>query len=197
MASGKSTVAGFFAALGAAVVDADALARQVVEPGRVAYREIVASFGRDILAADGRLDRQALGRRVFAAPALRERLNAITHPRIRRAALRAINAKLGEGAAVVLYEAALLVETGYFRELDGLIVVSAPVPVQIERIMQRDGLDGPAAAERVRAQLPLQAKLAVADYVIDTAGTLERTRRQVQEVWQALTRKPTAAPQRA
>jgi dephospho-CoA kinase len=186
LASGKSTVAGYFVELGARVVDADALAREVVEPGRVAYREIVRSFGREVLQADGRIDRQELGCRVFADPARRERLNAITHPRIRRAAGRAIDAHLRQGAAVVLYEAALLVETGYYRELDALIVVSLPLETQILRVMERDRVGRETAAQRVGSQLPLEAKLAVADFVIDSSGSLASTRQQVEHLWNAL-----------
>jgi dephospho-CoA kinase len=192
LASGKSTVAGYFTELGARVVDADALAREVVEPGRVAYREIVRCFGREVLLGNGQINRQELGRRVFADSALRERLNAITHPRIRRAAQRAINAHAREGAAVVLYEAALLVETGTFQELDGLIVVSLPLEKQIHRVMERDRVDRATAAQRVGSQLPLAAKLAVADFVIETAGSLAHTRQQVEQVWNAL----NAAPKR-
>ena len=186
VASGKTTVARFFAERGARIVDADALARQVVEPGRVAYREIVQTFGRGVLLADGQIDRHELGARVFADPALRQKLNAITHPRIRRAARRAINAHLRDGARVVLYEAALLVETGYYRKLDGLIVVSLSEAMQLERLERRDGLDRRTARRRLRSQLPLAEKLAVADHVIDTSGPFAATRRQVRKLWAAL-----------
>jgi dephospho-CoA kinase len=186
VASGKTTVARFFADLGARVVDADALARQVVERGRVAYREIVKTFGRDVLLPDRQINRRELGARVFADPALREKLNAITHPRIRRVARRAINAHLRDGAFLVLYEAALLVETGYYRELDGLIVVSVPEALQLERLERRDGLDRRTARRRLRSQLPLAQKLAVADHVIDTSGPMAATRRQVRALFRAL-----------
>ncbi len=183
IASGKSTVAAVLRELGAPIVDADLVARQVVEPGMPALAEIAARFGPDVIGADGRLDRKRMGERVFADPAARAIINSITHPRI-AAASRAAVAELGAaGHPVAVYEAALLVENKIHLGIDGLIVVSAPPQVQIERLMERDAIDGEAAQARLSAQLPLADKVAVADWVIDNAGSLAETRAQVERAW--------------
>jgi dephospho-CoA kinase len=191
IASGKSTVARILRELGAPVVDADVLARQVVEPGQPAYEDIVREFGTGVLAADGTLDRKKLGERVFGDPAARARLNAITHPRIGAAGQAEIARHVAAGAPVVFYEAALIVENGMHRLLDGLVVVSASPEAQLVRTMQRDGLDDSAARARLAAQLPLADKLAAATHVIDNSGTPDDTRAQVVALWTELT---TATP---
>lgn len=186
IASGKSAVARFLRELGAPVVDADLLARKVVEPGQPAHADIVREFGTEVVAADGTIDRAMLGERVFSDPQARRRLNAITHPRIAAAGQDEIAAHAGRGARVVIYEAALLVENRVHELLDGLIVVKASPEAQLERVMARDGLSEEAARARLAAQLPLEAKLAVATHVIDNSGPLERTREQVRELWEKL-----------
>jgi dephospho-CoA kinase len=191
IASGKSTVARMLAELGAPVVDADELARRVVEPGQPAWDDIVAEFGRDVLLPDGRLDRKKLGAIVFRDDARRRRLNAITHPRISAASHAEVAAHVAAGAPVVVYEAALLVENGIHRGLDGLIVVACSPAEQLRRLMARDGLDKAAASERIAAQLPLADKLAVATFVVDTSGPLPDTRKQVEAVWRSLMDSPT------
>jgi dephospho-CoA kinase len=187
IASGKSTVAGMLRELGAPIIDADVLARQVVEPGQPAYEDIVREFGPQVLAADGTIDRKRLGERVFGDAAARARLNAITHPRIGAAGQAQIAHFSAAGAPVVIYEAALIVENGIHRALDGLIVVSASPEVQLERTMRRDGLDEAAARARLAAQLPLADKLAVATEVVDNSGTPAETRAQVAALWKRLT----------
>jgi dephospho-CoA kinase len=172
--------------LGAPVVDADVLAREVVEPGRPAYEDIVREFGAGVLAPDGAIDRKALGARVFGDAAARARLNAITHPRIAQAAQEAVARHAAAGAPVVIYEAALIVENGLHRALDGLIVVSVPAEVQVARTMARDGLDEAAARARLAAQLPLADKLAVASHVVDNSGSPAETRAQVERIWREL-----------
>lgn len=186
IASGKSTVARILRELGAPVIDADVLARQVVEPGQPAYEDIVREFGRDVLGADGTIDRKRLGAVVFADAAKRARLNAITHPRIGQAAAAETARHAAAGAAVVIYEAALLVENQLHRMLDGLIVVSAPEAAQVARVLARDGLDEAAARARLAAQLPLADKLKVATHVVDNSGTLAETRAQVERIWREL-----------
>lgn len=186
IASGKSTVAAMLRELGAPVVDADELARRVVEPGSAGLAAIVEYFGPQVLDAAGALDRKQLGARVFADPEARAALNAITHPRIAELSQREIARHAGAGAPVVIYEAALIVENGLQRGLDGLIVVSVPVEVQLERLIARDGLGEDEARARLAAQLPLADKVAVADHVIDNAGTVEETRAQVARVWEAI-----------
>jgi dephospho-CoA kinase len=182
IASGKSAVAAMLKERGAAIVDADVVARQVVEPGQPALDDIRARFGDDVIGADGRLDRKALADKVFADPAARAALNAITHPRIAAASQAAIAAWTARGAHVVFYEAALLIENGLHRGLDATIVVAAPPDVQIERLRARDGLDEAAARARLAAQLPLDQKLAVATWVIDNGGDLGQTRAQLERV---------------
>jgi dephospho-CoA kinase len=177
--SGKSTVAQLMAARGIPVVDADALAREVVAPGGPAYRD-VATIWPEAIAADGAVDRKRLGAIVFADPAARARLEAITHPRIAAAADARLAALAGEGHRLALYEATLLVESGRWRAFDGLIVVTASTETQIARAMARDGLSRSEAEARVRAQLPTEEKVRVATHVIDNDGTRTATEAQVE-----------------
>ncbi len=170
IASGKSTVARMLAARGAAVVDADRLARQVVEPGQPALAELVARFGAQILAPDGQLDRKRLGAIAFADPQARADLGRITHPRIAAASAAAIATWADGGAGVVFYEAALLVENRAHTGLAGLIVVSVTPEVQHARLVARDGLSPDEASARISAQAPLADKLAAATWVIENHG---------------------------
>jgi dephospho-CoA kinase len=187
IASGKSTVARHFGELGACVVDADELARQVSAPGGSAHDRIVARFGREILRDDGAIDRERLARRVFTDRVTREALNAIVHPEVRAEASRQIARCAEERTArVAVFDAALLVETGYYRELDRLVVLRCSAETQRRRLERRDRFCAEDAAARIAAQAPLDQKLAVADYVIDTDGDLELTRAQTKRVWQAL-----------
>jgi len=171
---------------GARVVDADQLARRIVEPGRPAYRDIVRTFGKQILQRDGTLNRKRLGQQVFADPKKLAQLNRITHPRIARAARREIRRHRAAGVPLVIYDAALLVEAGWHRKLDKVVVVSVPQKVQVERLAARDGVSRAAALQRVRSQLPLSAKLALADHVINNGGSLKQTQSQVNRLWRAL-----------
>ena len=186
IASGKSTVAAILRQLGAPIIDADLLARQVVEPGAPALAEIAQVFGPEVLAADGSLDRKRMGERIFADPGARAKLNAITHPRIAQASAAAIAELAAGGHPVAIYEAALLVENRIHERLGGLIVVSVPLEVQIERLRARDGLDEEGALARVGAQLPLASKVAVADWVVDNGGPVEHTRAQVERIWREI-----------
>ena len=186
IASGKSTVAAMMRELGAPVVDADFLARQVVEPGSPALAEIAQRFGRDMLAADGSLDRKKMGERIFADPGARAALNAITHPRIAQASAAALADLTAAGHKVAFYEAALLVENRIHERLGGLVVVSVPDEVQIARLRARDDLDEEGARARVSAQLPLASKVAVADWVVDNGGPVEHTRAQVERIWREI-----------
>jgi dephospho-CoA kinase len=183
IASGKSTVARMLVDLGASVIDADQVARDVVRPGEPAHAAVVATFGPEMLAASGEIDRAALGRRVFADPEARRQLERITHPRIMEETARRVAELGGRGVEVVVYEASLLVEGGTHAALDGLIVVTAPEEVQLRRAQERDGLSPEEAARRLAAQAPLRDKVAVADYVIDGSAPLDTTRAQVAAVW--------------
>ncbi len=180
--SGKSVVASMFAQLGADVIDADQLAREVVEPGQPALEEIVKAFGRDILLRDGHLDRAKLGGIIFADPVARGTLNAITHPRIgeRMAAELALRASR---PGVLIVDIPLLYESDRTTGLEAVIVVWVDQQTQLRRLIERDGLKEQDARQRIAAQMPLDEKSARADVVIDNSGSRENTRRQVETVY--------------
>jgi len=186
IASGKSTAARTLAELGARIVDADAVAREIVAPGQPALAEIVRTFGREVLLPDGTLDRKRLGAIVFADADRRRALNAITHPRI-AAETQARLASLREaGVPVAVYEAALLVENGVHRALDGLIVVVCDEATQLERLMARDGFAEAEARARIAAQAPVDDKVRAATWVVDTSGPLAETKRQLARIWEEI-----------
>jgi dephospho-CoA kinase len=191
LASGKSTVAGFFRELGAFHVDADRIAHELLAPGGRAEAEVVARFGRGIVGAGGAIDRKALAAIVFADPHALADLNALVHPKVREEIDRRIatQASAAAGAAVALVDAALLVETGMDRDLDALVVVSCRPATQVARAVARGGLTEDEAQRRVAAQAPLAEKLAAADFVIDNGGSADETRRQVRAVWDDLLRR--------
>jgi dephospho-CoA kinase len=186
IAVGKTTVARIFAELGAPVIDADALAREVTAPGTEVLERIVEAFGEGVLDSGGRLDRKALGRIVFSDVEARRRLEAITHPAIIAAAGERVDALGRQGHRVVLYEAALLIEAGRHRDMDSLIVVVADDEQRVSRLMQRNELSREEAVARLAAQLPQERKVELADHVIDNSGSLEQTRARVEEVWSSL-----------
>jgi len=183
IASGKSAVAAILRELGGPVVDADQVAREVVEPGTPALAEIVERWGQDVLDADGRLDRKKLGALVFGDDEARRALNAITHPRIAAASQHKIAELAAAGANTIIYEAALIVENKLHAGMSALIVVSVPPELQLQRLMERDGIGATEAQARVDAQLPLADKVAVADHVIDNSGSPKDTRRLVEALW--------------
>ena len=182
IASGKSTVGQLLVERGAVVVDADQLARQIVEPGQPALAELVARFGAAILAPDGTLDRKRLGAIAFSDPAARADLNRITHPRIAAASARAIAEASEAGAHVVFYEAALLVENRAHAGLAGLIVVAASPQTQEARLGARDAIGLEEARARIAAQAPLADKLAAATWVIHNDGDLDHLASQVDQI---------------
>jgi dephospho-CoA kinase len=183
--SGKSTVSAMFRALGAEVIDADQVARDVVEPGTPALEEIGRRFP-GVVDAGGRLDRAALGARIFGDAAERRALEAIVHPRIREEVARRTAALERAGVRVVLYDAALLIENGLHRGMNGVVLVSVPEAVQRARLAARDGLDEAAISARLAAQLPLADKRAHATWVVDNGGSLEETRAQVRRIWEEI-----------
>jgi dephospho-CoA kinase len=186
IASGKSTVGERLAARGVPVVDADDLAREVVAPGTEGLRAVTEAFGRGVLDAGGALDRKALGRAVFADDGARRTLNAIVHPRIAARARERAAELDADGQPLACYEAALIVENGLAGALRPLVVCACPEEVQIARMHARDGATRDEALARLRAQKPLAEKVAVADHVIDTAGSLEDVARQTDEVLAAV-----------
>lgn len=186
IASGKSTVSAMLRALGAHVIDADEVARQVVAPGSPALAEIAAQFGPDVLLPDGTLDRKKLGARVFADADARRALERITHPRIGAATQQEIARLSAAGVDPIIYDAALIVENRLYAWMQGLIVVSVPHEVQVARLMIRDDIDEAAAEARIAAQLPLADKVAVATEVVDNSGVLGETEAQVRALWARL-----------
>lgn len=183
IASGKSTVARLLAAMGAAVIDADELAREAVRPGTPALAEIVRTFGATVLQPDGTLDRPALGAIVFADPGARRRLEQITHPAIRLLAEARLDALRRSGAETVVYMAPLLIEAGATDRVDEIWVVHVDPATQLSRLMSRDNLTRQEAANRVASQMPLDEKRRHGRVVIDNSGTPEETERQVREIW--------------
>lgn len=182
IACGKTTVAGMFADLGVPIIDADDLARKVVEPGTSGLQRVIDEFGEGVLDHEGRLDRKKVGDMVFNDKAARETLNGILHPLISAAGAEQLQALQADPAPYVLYEAALLVETGSHKAFSALIVVSAEESLQRLRLIARDGYTVAEANARISSQLPLANKMAVADYVVTNNGDLEATRAQVREV---------------
>ena len=189
IACGKTTVAEMFADLGIPVIDADDLAREVVEPGAPGLQLIVDEFGEGVLDASGRLDRKKVGEMVFGDEEARETLNAIMHPLIGAAGAEHIMAQQDNRAPYLLYEAALLVETRAYEAFSALIVVSAEESLQRLRLIARDGFSVSAANARIGSQLPLARKIAVADYVVTNNGDLDATREQVAEIHAKLSTK--------
>jgi len=181
--SGKSTVARMLAGRGAALVDADLLAREVVEPGTPALAEIAAEFGPGVILADGRLDRTALGEMVFGDAARRERLNQITHPRVGSLMQERIAAALQSSAPLVVVDIPLLFETARQGLFEGVMLVWTPPQAQLTRLVVRDGWDEDEARQRVAAQMPIDEKRALATWVIDNSGSLADTERQVDAWW--------------
>jgi dephospho-CoA kinase len=186
LATGKSTVSEILRGLGCVVLDADVLARDVVEPGQPALAAIAQEFGRDVLQSDGTLDRKRLGAIVFADPGRRKRLEAITHPAIRdrfQARLAELEAEGFEG--IVVWDAPVMIETGGHKAMDRLVVVVADAATQRARARTRDG--DPADAERkIANQMPLADKARLADHVIDNSGDRATTEARTREVHAAL-----------
>lgn len=187
LASGKSNVGHYLENLGCFMIKADDIARQVVEPGEEGYRQVVAEFGYGILYPDGSINRRLLAAQVFQIPDRLQTLNGIIHPLVRertRALIDGFAVQQPDGIAVV--EAAILIETGTYRNYDRLIVVACSEEQQIERAMARDNITRDEAVARLRAQLPLAEKIKYADYVIDTSGSKENTAAQTRAVFEAL-----------
>ena len=173
VATGKSTVAAMFRRCGAVVIDADALARSVVEPGKPAWRQVVHVFGTAVVNADRTLDRQMLGGIIFRSPAKRKQLERIIHPRVAREQQRLTKAAAaGDPHAVVIYDVPLLFESGIDRRVDKTIVVTADRDTQIARLKQRNGFSRAEALRRITSQLPLAKKRRLADYILD--GTMKK-----------------------
>jgi dephospho-CoA kinase len=185
--SGKSEVSRRFAALGAVIVDADAIAREVVEPGTPGLAQVVAEFGDGVLTPDGALDRDAVATRVFADDEARKRLNAIVHPLVGTRTMEQIAAAAeADPHAVVINDVPLLVEAGLAGRFEVVVVVAAQPETQLRRLVEQRGMSEADARARIAAQAPLADKVAIADHVIKNDGDLAELQGQVEQVWAAL-----------
>ena len=184
IASGKSTVAAMLRELGFDVIFADEISRRLLDPGQAAYEETVREFGREIVRPDGTLDRKKIAAIVFEDRGKLDRLNAIIHPRVEAQILKQFAEwDRDDKRKVAFVEAALLVEAGYMKNLDGLVVTWCRPEQQLERLLAR-GMSEQEARSRIAAQMPVEEKLKLATYKIDCSGTIEETRRQVVELAQ-------------
>jgi dephospho-CoA kinase len=187
IASGKSTVAQIFRRAGAAVVDADAIARRVVEPGQPAWQSIKAEFGEQVIKPDGTLNRPLLGKLVFTDEILRRRLEGIIHPKVRDRMIQEV-ARIIDASpdALVIKDIPLLFETGMTDGLSEIIVVYVPMAIQLERLMLRDAIDSEAARERIMAQMPIEEKRRLGTMVIDNSDDLSHTEAQAMRIYAEL-----------
>jgi dephospho-CoA kinase len=197
IATGKSTVARFLASLGATVIDADAIVHELQAPGTPMLDAIQEAFGPELIDAEGRLDRNALGAIVFSDPAARRRLEQIVHPKVIATMAERVASAQAAGAALIVLDIPLLFERSEASPnraagpaFDATVLVYAPESLQIERQMLRDGCDREAALERIRAQLPIERKKALADIVIDNSGSLEETRLQTRRLFDRFSAAP-------
>ena len=186
IATGKSHCLAQFAALGAAVVDADELARQVLEADSPGFKQVVARFGREYVRDDGTLDRARLGSLIFADEAARRDLEAIVHPAVYVAIEAWFARRRSAGRRIAIADIPLLYETGRDRDFDRVIVAACPPAMQLERLTSRNQLSVEDAQRRIDSQLPIGEKKGRADYVIDTSGPFEKTNEQVRDVWNKL-----------
>jgi dephospho-CoA kinase len=192
IASGKSTVGGMLREMDCPVLDADTLGHELLEQGQPAREEVIGEFGQEVLDARGNIDRGKLGQIIFADAAKRERLNQILHPRILDVVRKWFAAQGHQGGPeLAVVEAALIIEAGYNKELDRVIVCWCPVDQQLQRLTER-GLTAEQARLRVAAQMPMEEKRRLADDAIDCSGSIAETERQVMEVVKRLSR--PAAP---
>ncbi|MFO8100913.1 MAG: dephospho-CoA kinase [Dehalococcoidia bacterium] len=186
VASGKSTVSGMFAELGAYIIDYDILAREVVEPGQEAWEAIIAEFGPDVLNDDSTLNREILGRIVFDDPQKLEKLNRITHPAVFAEAEKRVQEIVkADSKAVIIKDVPLLIETGIHKTVDKVVVVSVLHETQMQRLKER-GFTEEEAARRISSQMPISEKETYADFVISNDGTFAQTREQVERIYHML-----------
>lgn len=184
--SGKSAVSSALSSYGAVVIDADAIAREVVEPGTPGLAEVVAEFGEGVLTAEGRLDRPRLGEIVFADEDRLASLNAIVHPRVAERSGQLMEEALASDAKVVVYDVPLLVENGLESLYDLVVVVDTPDEVRVERVSRDRGMPREQVRARIDAQADRQTRLASADLVVDNSGTREELAERVAELWREL-----------
>jgi len=187
IATGKSTVSEILRQLGCKIIDADQLARDVVEPEQPAWKQIVAEFGRGVVTDEGALDRKKLGAIVFADAERRKRLEAITHPAIRARFQARLDELAAQGfAGIVVFDAPVMIESGNYKNMDRLVVVVTDDATQAARLQERDGTDQAEGRRKIASQMPLAEKAKLADYVIDNSGAREATAAEVRRVFAAL-----------
>jgi dephospho-CoA kinase len=189
VASGKTAISQILKEEGAYLIDADQIARELVQPHTATWNELIKVFGKEILQEDGSIHRKRLAAKVFSDPEQRNLLNQILHPRIKMEMNKGVK-EIGQKDpdAIVVIDAALLIELGDHREMDKVIVVTSTEKQQIERLKKRDGVDQEEAQRVLSSQMPLEGKMKVADFVIQNEGSFEETRRRVKEVLQELKR---------
>ena len=187
IASGKSTASSIFKELGAYIIDADVLAREIVEPLKPAWKDVVKNFGKGILNKDNSINRKKLAEIVFNNKKKREMLNAIVHPRVLKRA-KEIEREIAkkDPEAVIIFDAALFIESGAYKKMDKNIVVYADEDVQVKRLMKRDGLTKDEAIKRIEAQMPLREKVRFADYIIDGNKALNIVKKQLKRALKGL-----------
>jgi dephospho-CoA kinase len=190
--SGKSEVSGRLAALGAIVIDADLIAREVVAPGTPGLTEIVAAFGPDVLRPDGSLDRPKLADIVFADAELLARLNAIVHPRV-GARMRELEDS-ADAASVLVHDVPLIAENGLKEQFDLVVVVDVPPELQLDRLLGQRGMSEDQARARMAAQASREQRLAIADIVVDNSGTMAQLDQEASRLWAELRRRAQAQP---
>jgi dephospho-CoA kinase len=188
IASGKTIVAGMFKSLGTCIIDADQISRDVILPCSEAYKKLINTFGREILKDDQSIDRKKLGDMVFGDPEKQAKLNECTHSEI----FKEIDQRIEEirkknPDAVIIVDAALLIETAAYKKFDKLIVVYADEETQLKRLMERDGFTEEEALKRIRSQMPLKEKIKYADFVIYNQKELKDTQKQVERIYKILT----------
>ncbi len=185
IASGKSTVSAYLAELGAIIIDADKIAHEIMEKGKPAYRKIIEAFGREILAANGEIDRSRLGKIVFNDREKKRLLEEITHPQIIKEMREKIEENRGQNKIIVL-DVPLLFEAGLEKMVDESWLVYVDRETQLERLMARDGLSYQEANKRIKSQLSLEKKRELADFIIDNRGNLEELKREVFFKWREI-----------
>jgi len=188
IASGKSTATDIFVKLGARIVDADLLARDVVRPGRWAWKRIVSHFGPEILQEDEQIDRKKLGDIIFKTPSERHFLNRVTHPPIYYQTLRALASHVIRHPPLIIIDAPLLIETPLRRITRTIIVVYVDPETQLQRLVNRDGITRQEALLRIQSQMPLEEKRRMANHVIDNSDTIAETEEQIVQLWERLSR---------
>jgi dephospho-CoA kinase len=192
IASGKTTVGAMFVELGCHLIDSDSITHQLFEPGQATRDSVIREFGPRVVAPDGTIDRRVLGEIVFKDPAERSKLNAIVHPAVIRRQqdwLKEVEAR--DPAAIAIVDATLMIEIGTYKTYDKVVVVFCPPEIQRQRLRLRSTLTDQQIESRIESQMPMAEKVKYADYVVDNSGSLDRTREQVQEIYQQLRREVT------